>query len=642
MEKRKKFFVTTPIYYPNAKPHIGTLYSTLLADIFARWHKSIGKETFFLTGLDEHGQKIQEAAEKNNVGYQDFVDSMVPPFTQTWQDFGLEYNDFVRTSSEIHKKTVIKIFEKLIAKNMIYKGIYEEFYCVHCETFVAEDQDAKGTAICLSCQRPAKKILEENYFFKLSEFQKKLLHFYDSHPNFIEPSNRMNEVISFVKAGLKDLSITRKNVKWGIPFPADPTQTIYVWGDALTNYISAIGYESNPEMFAKFWPADAHIIGKDIVRFHAVYWPAILMAAGLELPKKLVVHGYILVNNQKMSKSLGNAIDPEELLAKFGQDAVRYYLAKQMAITQDGSFDFEELKNCHNADLANNLGNLVNRITTLASKNNCTSISPIEPKDADCKELFAKTSQTIKSFIKHMDNFLVHMAIIEVVELCSAINTLIHKKEPWKLAKINPSLFQEVIQTSAQALNLASSLLYPVIPSKIKLLKKCLIKDSEFSLSAENINTDVWQQNLELSIPQEVLFGKLEYVDQITPEPETQKDSVQEKNVLTKNISFEELAKVQLSIGKILVAEKVLKSDKLLRLEVDFGSLGKKQVVSGIAEHYKPENLIGSKAVFVTNLAPRKIMGLESQAMILAAKDGANFSICQPEKDLILEGTILS
>lgn len=643
MNRNDTYFITTPIYYPNAKPHLGTLYSTLLADIFARWHRLLGKDVVFLTGLDEHGQKIQEAALAKELPCQEFVDQMAQPFLKTWKDYGLKYDNFIRTSSDSHAKAVTKLFLDLISKDMIYNALYEEFYCVPCETFVsvADTKPLDGEVVCTTCLRPAKKIVEENYFFRLSVFQEKLLQFYESNPNFIEPSSRMNEVITFVKSGLKDLSITRKSVKWGIAFPGDESQTIYVWGDALTNYISAIGYESDAEMFKRFWPANVHVMAKDIVRFHAVYWPAILMAAGLELPKKLVVHGYIMVNNQKMSKSLGNAIDPEELLKNYGKDAVRYYLAKQMAITQDGSFDLEELKNCYNADLANNFGNLVSRVTTLALKNNYNEIPLQNPLDLDCKELLAEALKSLNRFFEHMSNYHLHMALSEVMDICSKVNILIHKKEPWRVVKTDLNLFREVIGCSAQVVNLVGRLLFVVVPDKIQIVQQALHAVKNVNLSDVLQKQDQWQVELKVQALDQVVFPRLETLTEKPP----MKDPIPATNLtpeVESFISFDDLAKVKLAIGKVVFAEAVAKSSKLLRLEVDFGVFGKRQVVSGIAESYHPEKLIGQKAIFVINLAPRKIMGLESQAMILAAKDGTNFSICQPENGLVLEGTLLS
>jgi methionyl-tRNA synthetase len=483
-------------------------------------------------------------------------------------------------------------------------------------------------------------------FFRLSNYQDRLLKFYEDNPFFVTPSNRLAEVVSFVKNGLKDLSISRTTVKWGIPFPQDPKHTIYVWGDALTNYISAIGYGSKNQadglLFEKFWPANVHVMAKDILRFHAIYWPAFLMAAGLPLPQKLLVHGYILVGDQKMSKSLGNAIDPDELYNQFGQEAVRYYLTKQMVVTQDGSFDLNELQNCYNADLANNFGNLINRVLTLACKNGLEIIKPINNfNDLQCNDLIDLASKTAVNFCKQMDEYSASTAIQLIMNLCSATNSLVHQKEPWKIVKSNYELFTEVISASAQTLNLCAHLLKSFIPTKAIVVLQALGSKINQHKAITCVENTFWQETLSLTIPVEPIFPRFEVVKK--PEPALSPEV--EKYIPAPNvdyITFEDLQKVKLSVGQIMLAEPVKGSSKLLRLEVDFGELGKRQVVSGIAEYYKPESLIFKKAIFVVNLEPRKIMGLESQAMILAAKDGTNFSITLLENDLVVPGAILS
>ncbi|MCK4499876.1 methionine--tRNA ligase, partial [Candidatus Babeliales bacterium] len=397
--KNNKFYVTTPIYYVNANPHLGTLYSTLLADISARWNKILGKEVFFLTGLDEHGQKVGEAAEKAGKSPQEFVDAMVPKFKDVWNRYDFQFDHFVRTTDASHKAAVVALIEKLKEKGDIYKSSYVGYYCTPCETFIAPHLVDKDKPECPSCGRGVHEVEEESYFFRLSAYQDRLIEFYKNNPDFAVPKERLNEVISFVESGLKDLSISRKSVKWGIPFPGDAEHTVYVWGDALTNYISAIGFGSDDNQknafFEKWWPADLHIMAKDIFRFHAVYWPAMLMSVGLALPKRELVHGYLLMDGLKMSKSLGNVIDPVMLADWYGHEQVRYYLARHMAVTQDGSITLKEIENCINADLANNLGNLLNRMITLATRNDIKTVTPAETWEADsaymrerCEEAF--------------------------------------------------------------------------------------------------------------------------------------------------------------------------------------------------------------------------------------------------------------
>ena len=382
---QEKFYVTTPIYYVTAKPHLGSLYSTLLADVVARWNKLKGKRTFFLTGTDEYGQKVALQAEKAGKQPQEFVDSFIPAYKELWADYEIVYNHFIRTTDEDHVKAVQQWITMLIAKGDIYKAFYEGWYCTHCETFVTEKEiDPQGVygadsgPACPSCARPTKAVSEETYFFRLSAYQDKLLKFYKENPTFVVPKERLNEVINFVESGLKDLSISRTTISWGIPFPGDAKHVTYVWADALNNYITGIGYgnQLREKDFHQWWPADLHILGKDIIRFHAIFWPAFLMASGLPLPKQLLVHGWITVDNQKMSKSFGNVIDPVELLQKYGADQVRYYLVRQMAVNQDGNFSITDLEQRITADLANDLGNLLNRMTALAEKFDAMVINP--------------------------------------------------------------------------------------------------------------------------------------------------------------------------------------------------------------------------------------------------------------------------
>lgn len=641
----KKFFVTTPIYYPNAKPHIGTLYSTLLADIFARWNKLFGKEVFFSTGLDEHGQKIADAASSLKLDPQVFVDQMAKPFVDLWQEYNLDYSDFIRTTSQKHSNAVVKLFQQLIEKGFIYKASYSGYYCTPCEAFIAQGS-CEDVTFCSIHKKPTQELLEENYFFKLSAFEDKLLKFYEENPTFIQPQNRINEVVSFVKAGLKDLSITRKTVKWGIPFPLDPEHTFYVWGDALTNYLSVIGYGSQNEqgsaLFEKFWPADLQIIGKDIVRFHAVYWPAFLMAAELPLPKKLLVHGYILMADQKVSKSLGNAVDPVSLKQKFGVGAIRYYLAKQIAVTQDSPFSIDELVATYNADLANNFGNLINRITTLCCKNDLAEIQVQVPTLDVCKKLFSEVEKNLPKIIESIfEQNLLHHGIQQIMALCSEVNSLIHATEPWKLVKSDQASFKEVMSCSAQVMLLLSKLLWPFLPKQIETLWTTLEKEGiENNNFSNDFMVDAWQENFVLKTLSQPLFPRIEIIQEqesLLPE----KQSPAKDETVENSIGIEDFCKVKLAAGLILFAENVANSDKLLRLEVDFGPLGKRQVVSGIALFYKPESIIGKKAIFVVNLAPRKIMGLASEAMILAAKDGSNFSITILENDQVAQGSIL-
>lgn len=624
---RDKFYITTPIYYVNAKPHIGHLYSTLLADISARWNKLKGKEVFFLTGLDEHGQKVAQAAEAAGMKPQEFVNSMVPKFTDVWERYELEYNKFIRTSDADHKKGVKKLIEKLLESDKIYKSSYSGFYCTPCETFInpQEAKEAKsddGQVLCTSCQRETKQISEESYFFKLSEYQDKLLEFYAQNPNFIQPKERLNEVISFVKSGLKDLSFSRKSVSWGVPFPGDDEHTVYVWGDALTNYLSAVGYADSPDDLAKWWPADLHVMAKDIVRFHAVYWPAMLMAAGVELPKRELVHGFIIMDKQKMSKSLGNVVDPQNLADWYGTEPVRYYLARAIPTTQDGSFALSDLEECVRADLANNLGNLLSRTIALAGKNGISDVSKSElgELDSDCLGLFEGLKAEVSTFAQSMDDCLVHIALAGLCRQLSAANALFHKAEPWKLAKSDPEKFKQIIWTILSMLKTCATLLWPVIPRKAELLLKSI--GHEFALGQDLVSQagqDFDELSFTLQKLDQPLFDKPEEHSKKLAEEAEEKTVDKPEEAKPEYAEFSDLLKIKMAVGKIVKAEKLEKSEKLLKLEVDLGKFGTRQVLSGIAKSHSPEDIIGTSAVFVVNLKPRKIMGLESQAMIMCA-----------------------
>lgn len=630
---KNKFYVTTPIYYVNAKPHLGTLYSTLLADAAARWHKLLGEKVFFLTGTDEHGQKIQEKALEAGKQPQEFVDAIVPEFKRVWQHYNIDYDKFIRTTDPEHKTAVTAFINTLIEQDDIYKSEYTGWYCVPCETFVTVDadsaKDADGVYLCPSCNRTLREVAEESYFFRLSAYEEQLLNFYENNPNFITPKDRINEVISFVKSGLKDLSISRKTVSWGIPFPGDAAHTVYVWGDALVNYISALGYgQDSPqarENFEFWWPAEMQVLAKDIVRFHAVYWPAFLMAAGLPLPKRLLVHGYILMDSQKMSKSLGNAIDPMTLAERYGVDQVRYYLIRQMAITQDGSFSLKDLEEHITADLANNLGNLLNRTLTLALKHGLERVSPPTGDDGACSAslweersnvLRDHCSETYRFYWEEMNKGLYHVALAELWKFMSLVNAFFHEQQPWVLAKTNRELFDEVIAATCHSLRAIGIMLWPIMPTKMASLLASLGHTLELGKNYEqDLRENKWNKSFVLTMTPEPLF--------VRPEPcaavqETEvKEKKQEQNVIT----IDDFAKVELRVGTIEQCEPIEGSDKLYKLQVNFGELGMRQILSGIKKYFASEDLIGKQGVFVTNLAPRKMMGFESHGMMLFAKD---------------------
>ena len=455
MANQKKFYVTTPIYYATAAPHLGTLYSTVLADALARWHKLSGDRVYFLTGTDEFGQKVAQSAQEAGMQPQAFVDSHIAAYKNLWAAYQIQYSDFMRTTNKYHVKAVQSWLTTLLEKGYVYKGAYEGWYCLPCETYLMEKDIIEKTdnPPCISCKRPTRKVSEPCYFFKLSAFQDKLLKFYEEHPDFIIPNERYAEVISFVKSGLQDLSISRTTLTWGVPFPGDDAHVTYVWADALNNYITAIGYAQKDKEaeFATWWPADVHVMGKDIVRFHAVYWPAFLMAADLPVPHHLLVHGWIKVGDNKMSKSLGNAVDPYALLQAYGADAVRYYLLRQLAVTQDGQFSIEDLEQKITSDLANDLGNLLNRMVILAQKNNCTTIAAGAWKSEE-KELQTLLQKMIEEVSIEMDRGYFHRAIGAIWKYVGSLNSYFHALEPWKLAKQDQERFKTVLSATCHGL----------------------------------------------------------------------------------------------------------------------------------------------------------------------------------------------
>ena len=636
-EHVNKFYVTTPIYYVTARPHLGHLYSTLLADVAARWHALKGYKTFFLTGTDEHGQKVAEAAAKANMSPKEFVDGFIDAYKEVWYNYNIKYDHFIRTTDESHIKAVQQWIVQLQESGNIYKSFYTGYYCTPCETYVTEKGE-QGTTIegiptCVSCERGTAYIEEESYFFRLSAYQDRLLAFYTDNPHFIIPSERLNEVTSFVKSGLKDLSISRTTVTWGVPFPGDEKHVTYVWADALNNYITAIGYgnEARKEEFKQWWPADLQVMGKDIVRFHAVYWPAFLMATGLELPKHLLVHGWFKVNAQKMSKSFGNVIDPQTLFAVYGADTVRYYLTRYIVITQDSEFSTLDLEQRNNADLANDLGNLLNRVVTLADKHGLYEVkapSSWGPHEVALRDAFWSM---LEIYSTDMDDGYFYKGLQGLWKFIHEVNAYFHAQEPWKIT--DKARFEEVISATCHSLHAVGILLHPVMPTSMETMLKSL--GTEFTLKGDivgELSDNPWTKTFMLTkIP--TLFQKYEQepakaMPASSQSAEASQIGAQQgaggavgEQAGMPAITIDDFAKVALIVGTIEQCEEIAGSDKLLKLQVNFGSHGMRQVLSGVKRSFSPVDLIGKQAVFVFNLAPRKMMGLESQGMLLTAED---------------------
>lgn len=610
---KSKFYVTTPIYYATAAPHLGTLYSTVLADVAARWHRVQGIDTFLVTGTDEYGQKVAQAAEKAGKKPKEFVDQFIAAYKDIWKEYQIDYSHFIRTTDEAHVKAVQQWLAELQEKGDIYKGSYDGWYCTPCETYLTEKDFEKDTKEppCPSCSRVTSWVSEECYFFKLSAYQDKLLQFYKDNPNFITPKERAAEVVSFVKGGLQDLSISRTTISWGVPFPDDSKHVTYVWADALNNYITAIGYgqKDKKEQFEKWWPADMQVIGKDIVRFHAVYWPAFLMASGLPLPKQLLVHGWIKMGDKKMSKSLGNAIDPQELCKKYGADAVRYYLLRQLAITQDGQFTVEDLEQKISSELANDLGNLLQRMVSLAEKNNVKEVHSQTLTEKET-ELYTASLVMIKAVKEEMERSYFHMALNHVWKFLNQANSYFHATEPWKLAKTDKEAFMRVLSATCHALRTAGIVLWPVMPTKMEELFASL--GYSLALAKDTIEAclqEQWNETFTLEKGPS-LFEK--------PEEKTEEQVEQKK---TEYIKIDDVIKVELRAGTITECEIVPESEKLLRMQVDLGPHGMREILAGVRAFYSPEELIGKQGVFVANLKPRKMLKkYESQGMMLFVK----------------------
>lgn len=638
----KRFYITTPIYYVTAKPHLGSLYSTLIADVLARYQALCGRETFFLTGTDEHGQKVAQTAAAAGMAPQEFVDGFIPAYKECWQRYGIAYNRFIRTTEPEHIHGAQMFVTKLLEREYIYKAVYEGWYCTPCETFVPEKDLAPDTIpLCPTCDRQTHRLAEETYYFKLSAFQEQLLKLYAENPHFITPKERLKEVISFVEGGLKDLSISRTTVPWGVPFPHDERHTVYVWVEALCNYITAVGYGDAHTMnnFSDYWPADVHVLGKDIIRFHAVHWPALLMAAGLPLPKKLLVHGWIMVDNQKMSKSMPNVIDPMILQEKYGVDPVRYYLMRHIPITHDGNFSVADLEQTITADLAHTLGNLFNRASVLAHTNNSARVDVPAEWSVAATALMNSVDQLIAEYKLHMESGHIHLVIAAVQQYLHALNAYFHAQAPWKLAKTDMQACREVLSAIAHGLHVAAVLLSPIMPqSMVQLLNGLGVDTTDRTqMLLETIQKLPWHTTYTYAV-MPPLF--------IKPEPTVKEQPVQQELVKPMveeipSITIDDFIKVRLCVGTISSAQAVEKSDKLIKLQVDFGSQGSRQILTGMRMHHTPEFFIGKQAVFVFNLKPRMMMGHESHGMLLAANDDKG--IPQPVCPIVLvpNGTML-
>ena len=653
------YYLTTPIYYVNARPHLGHAYSTIVCDAIARRKRALGVDTWFLTGTDEHGQKIERSAKLAGKTPQEFADKISGEFRALWDRLGLTYDDFIRTTEERHKRGVQKLFATLRDKGFIYKSTYTGQYCVSDEAYI----DGPPGTVCPTCGRMTETVSEENYFFKLSAFERRLLEFYEEHPEFMQPESTRREVIAFVRGGLKDLSVSRTSFSWGIPVPGDEKHVVYVWLDALANYMTAVGYGSDDvqdqKKFEKFWPADLHLIGKEISRFHCVYWPAFLMAAEIPLPRSVRANGWLLFDDIKMSKSLGNIVRAETIDEVLGADALRYFLLREIPFGQDGSFTFDALVRRYNGDLANGYGNLVSRVVNMMHKY-FGGVVPAVGVETDAEiALRASAERTIHEFGPAFDAFDFSGALKTLWSLVAETDGYLTAHAPWKKPAErgdaeHAALQARVLATAAEAIRVITALVYPILPaSTAKVWQQLGLGEIQDAAKKNFLTNLAWgglaagtkfgepaplfpraekdaierMENLEkennASAVDAAAGGKAEPVktEVVSAVAEAAAPATDEKQFIT----IDDFAKVELRVAQVLVAERIPKADKLLRLEVDLG-YEKRQILAGIAQYYEPEKLIGRKIVIVANLAPRKMRGLESNGMLLAASlppDGA-------------------
>ncbi len=616
----KKFYITTPIYYVNDVPHIGHAYTTIAADVMARYKRLKGYDVFFLTGTDEHGKKIERAAEARGEKPKDLADRVVERYKALWKKLNISYNRFIRTTEDLHIKGVEVLWKKIYEKGDLYLGVYEDWYCTPCESYWPQKELVEGK--CPQCGREVERLKEESYFFKMSRYEKALLEHIERNQSFILPEFRRNEILSFVREGLRDLSVSRTSFSWGIPVPNDRKHVIYVWFDALANYITAIGYNSNMDDFNNYWPADVHFIGKDILRFHAVYWPTFLLSAGLPLPRRIFAHGWWTVDGKKMSKSLGNIVDPDKVADEYGADVLRYFLMREVPFGLDGDFSLSALRQRLNSDLADDLGNFLQRIIGISErflKMNTGIPGPLQDID---RNLIETAERVIKEVDSAMESLSFQKALLSIWELISTANKYVADTTPWLLAKRKE---EERLKSAGynyfECLRIISILIYPFMPETVERIRSLV----PFEIKGEELKWGCLRSDTSIRKGEPLFRKKEENRGHVIERGGSGTDSLEGL------ISVDEFKKVDLRIGTVLEAERVKNSEKLIKLIVDVGG-EKRQIVAGIGRVYDPSSLVGRQIVVVANLKPAKLMGLESRGMLLAAGENDELSILIPER----------